>query len=308
MTLKDVRQPTHVFVVGTGRSGTTTLSELLSSFPGCMVEHERTPKLLDEVNAFLEGELSREAMVDLLRRTRPPAAGYRLTGESNTQLSFVLPPLAEAFPSARVIWLIRDGRDVVASMVARGIYHPRELEARGGAKQWARTRLQADRVGDLSSDAWAKLDPFGRCCWLWSFTQRVIGRDLARLNLPWMRLRLEELAASRSKLADFCGLPEGALQTVPHSNRSARTPKRWRVWSRREMELFRHLCGPLMNEHYPGWEEDMQRNLRDEAWAAGIRASSATRAALVSGGLSLAARLGLPARRARRAPRTKAEA
>jgi hypothetical protein len=301
MNSKEADRPTHVFVVGTGRSGTTTLSDLLSSVPGCAVEHERTPKLLDEVKAFVEGSLSRDAMVDLLRRTRAPSVGYNLSGESNTQLSFVLPLLAEAFPSARVIWLMRDGRDVVASMVARGIYHPRELEDRGGAKDWARARLQADRVGDLSSDAWERLDPFGRCCWLWSFTQRVIGRDLARLSLPRIRIRLEGLAASRSELAEFCGLPEGALHIVPHSNRSARTPRGSRAWSGSELELFRQHCGPVMNEHYPGWEEDMKRNLGAEAWAAGIRASSAARAALGSSRASLGARLGLRARSGRNA-------
>jgi len=296
MTRQETQRPAHVFVVGTGRSGTTTLSELLSSVPGCAVEHEREPKLLQEVKAFLEGTFSHEAMVDLLRGTRSPAGGDVLSGESNTQLSFVLPPLAEAFPAARVIWLIRDGRDVVASMVTRGIYHRRELERPGGAKEWARTRLQADRVGDLSPGDWAQLTPFARCCWLWSYTQRVIGRDLARLKLPWLRIRLEELAASRSQLATFCGLPGDALQAVPHSNRSARAPKGSRVWSRREIEQFRRLCGPVMDEHYPGWEEDLRRSWRGEGWAAAIRVSSTTRAALGSGRASIRARLGLRAR------------
>jgi Sulfotransferase family len=310
MMATEANSPAHVFVVGTGRSGTTTLSRLLSSVPGCTVEHEREPKLLDEVSAFVEGRFSHDAMVDLLRQTRAPAPARYVTGESNTQLSFVLPALAEAFPSTRVIWLIRDGRDVVASMVRRRIYHPHEVEIRvPSARQWARTRLQADRVGDLSADAWGKLDAFGRCCWLWSYTHRVIGHDLASLDLSWIRTPLEELADRRSELAAFCGLPQGAIPTVPHSNRSTRAPQRWHVWSKRQRELFRELCGPVMDELYPAWEEDSKRSVRAEARAAGVRAASAARAKLVTGPASLRARLGLPSRRKRRARReTRPEA
>jgi hypothetical protein len=281
-------RPTHVFVVGTGRSGTTTLSELLSSFPGAKVDHERDPKLLDEVRDFLEGTLPREPLLELLRRTRPPSPGVDVSGESNTQLSFVLPLLAEAYPSARVVWLIRDGRDVVASMVARGIYDPRELRGRGGAKAWARTRLQGDRVGDMSAEAWSQLEPFGRCCWLWAFTQRVVGRDLARLSLPWLQIRLEELDARTAALAAFCGVADDTAKAVPHSNRSRGKPRRSRSWSRKERDVFRQLCGPVMDEHYPGWEDDaVGRHVGADALSA---ASSMTRAAFVWSRSSLRAR------------------
>jgi hypothetical protein len=145
----------QVFVVGTGRSGTRTLAALLSSASGCRVVHEQDPPLLAEVCDHLAGRLSRRQMTDVLRRTRSveTIGGERLSGEANQRLSFVLPALAEAFPTARLVWLIRDGRTTVASMHHRKWYHPRETVERPGAvRSWAIHRLRGDEVGDLSGD------------------------------------------------------------------------------------------------------------------------------------------------------------
>ena len=141
--------PVQLFVVGTGRSGTRTIADLLDSFPGCTVEHERKPVLLTEVNEYLGRKRPRADMVALLKETRSTEAigGERLSGEANQRLSFVLGPLAEAFPASRVIWLIRDGRPAVASMVHRGAFHPREHELRGDAtKEWATNSASDDRT------------------------------------------------------------------------------------------------------------------------------------------------------------------
>jgi hypothetical protein len=297
--------PIHVFVVGTGRSGTTTLAFLLSGVPGCRLVHERPPPLLGEVSDFLAGRLSHAAMVELLRRTRSPQAigGTRMSGEANQRLSFVLPALAEAFPTARLIWVIRDGRDTVSSMLHRKWYHPRELDLRPPAvRGWVTHRVHGDQVGEVSAAEWARLDPFARCCWYWAYTNRLIEREIGRLRLTALCLPIERLNARLPALWEFLGLDGPPPVQVPRSNTaSGGTPLDWRLWSRREQAVFRAWCGPVMDRHYPGWREEMERGARGDLRAFATRQAYTLRSYLASSTRPLRRRLGL-VRRAQPTP------
>ncbi|MCC6222818.1 MAG: hypothetical protein IT201_04935 [Thermoleophilia bacterium] len=288
-------RPTHVFIVGTGRSGTATIADLLSAPPGCVVEHEREPKLLTEVSDYLAGRIEPGEMAELLSRTRNPEAigGERLSGEANQRLSFVLGPLAEAFPHARLVWLLRDGRTAVASMHHRGWYHPREPEVRSPVvRGWATTRVAGDAVGDVAPDEWERLDAFGRCCWYWSYTGRVIAASSGRL--PLLRVKLEELAERRLDLAAFLGVAELASAAVPRSNASSSgRPTSWRLWSPRQRATFARLCGPVMDEHYPGWRDELTLAVHQHAAALAARGLLALRSGLASATRPLRTRIGL---------------
>src|SRR5438067_6829627 len=251
----------QVFVLGTGRCGTATLASLLDATPGCAVGHEIEPKLLEEVNLYLEGRMSHAEMVSLLRETRSRKAigGENLSGEANQRLSFVLPSLAEAFPNARFVWLIRDGRSTVASMHHRRWYDRREAEARHPAlRDWTRFRIRGDVVGDVSAEDWAKLDAFGRCCWYWSYTNRLIGQEIERLGLEALPVKIEQVDESLPALARFLGLREPPRNVGVVDPASAGRPLSWRSWSRRHRRVFQQLCGDVMNEHYPGWQSAMR--------------------------------------------------
>jgi hypothetical protein len=277
-----------------------SLAHLLSSVPGVRIEHEHEPKLLTEIQAYTEERLGREQMVELLRTTRAPSSigGELVSGESHNQLSFVLPALAEAFPDARVVWLVRDGRAVVASTVARNIYHPSELSLRApGTEEWARTRPQADAVGDMTPEEWAALDAFGRCCWYWSYTHRMIERDLQGLPLSCYRVRLEDLPGRWPELAEFCGLSATSIE-VPHSNASTRAPMSWQHWSKAQRLAFASVCGSVMNEHYPGWESEMSRSPGGSALSWAIRTRAVLRSSAVSWSRPFRSTLGLGRRRA----------
>ena len=250
----------QVFVVGAGRCGTRSVSDLLSGVPGCRVVHERQPQLLDEVTAFLEGGRSSEAMVELLRTTRAPFAdGERLSGEANQRLSYVLPALVDAFPDLRLVWLIRDGRDAVTSMHHRLWYDPHEAERRPGAvRAWAANRIRGDVVGDVSAEEWDRLDPFGRCCWYWSHTNRLIEREIQRLAVPALRVRIECLRETLPALWSFLDLAGPVPGHIPRANRaSGGRPLSWHFWSRGQCETFHARCASVMDRHYAGWREEM---------------------------------------------------
>jgi hypothetical protein len=286
---------TQVFVVGTGRCGTASMAALLSRVPGGRIVHELTPALHDEARASLRGMLPRHALVELLHRTRDPAVigGTQVSGEANQRLSFVLPALAEAFPHARIIWLLRDGRDAIASMHARLWYHPREATLRPrGALPWALHRIQGDEVGDLSPATWAGLDRFARCCWYWSYTNRLIAQQRAELPVPVLPLRVERLRESLPELWSFLGLPAPLPTHLPHANASGGRRRGWRSWSRGQRQTFQHLCGAVMDVHYPGWQAEMRWSVGQEVSAALARRVDAARVLVGAHSRPLRARVG----------------
>jgi hypothetical protein len=288
---------TQVFVVGTGRCGTASVAALLSALPGANVVHEASPRLLREVQASLRGARPRHELVDLLRRTRDPAVigGSRLSGEANQRLSFLLPALLEAFPSARIVWLLRDGRDAVASMQHRLWYHPREVALRSrGARPWATYRIQGDETGDLSSATWARLDRFARCCSHWSYANRLIARETARLSAPVLPVRIECLRESLPALWSFLDLRAPLPVSLPRANAaSGGRPPAWRLWSRRERATFASLCGAIMDRHYPVWKDEMRWSPSQEVAALLGRELGALRSFLRVRSRPLRARVGL---------------
>ncbi len=122
----------HVFLVGFPRSGTTLLENILSSHPE-IVALEEKPTLSDATRAFFDNAAGRER----LRRLSPPdAAAQRGTYwghvrefgaapdakvliDKNPLNSIKLPIIARLFPSAKILFALRDPRDVVLSCYRR---------------------------------------------------------------------------------------------------------------------------------------------------------------------------------------------
>ena len=258
--------PIHVFIIGTGRSGTQTAAKLLSAIPECSVLHEVKPELLEESLAYLYGRADVNGLRLLLKQTRSPEAlgGALLSGESNQRLSFVLPILSQVFPDALYLWFIRDGRDSVASFHQRLWYDREEQRKRPPeAAQWIRARIKADEVGEMSSNEWERLGSFGRCCWYWSFVNRFIKRESQRLKLKIRLCRLESIQGDLPDILEFLGISRDKVPSViPWANRSSGVPPlSWRYWSQRDLEIFNHFASKEMDEFYPHWRGELCRPL-----------------------------------------------
>jgi len=148
-------------------------------------------------------------------------------------------------------------------------YHPREAVVRShGARPWATNRIHGDETGDLSPEAWATLDAFARCCWYWSYTNRLIARETARLSVPVLPVRVESMRASLPALWSFLDRRVPLPASLPRVNEArGERPLGWRLWSRRQRITFARLCGSVMDQHYPGWSEEMRWSPRQEVAA-----------------------------------------
>jgi hypothetical protein len=248
------------FVVSTGRAGSKLISHLLSAVDGCTCEHEPEPALILEASAYRYGDISQEETVALLRETRSPRLNGDVYCESNQTLSLLIPVLVRVFPQARFIWLMRNGRDMVASAYSKQWYsghsenHDRYEDCTPLEKRWIDGRIQGDRCGDLSAAAWASLDRFGHCCWYWYYVNDLIARDLAQYAPNrYYRIHLEAIDAQLPALLRWMGLKTLLRPAARRINPGKRAAHPWSEWSEAQRDQFEHWCAEQMDKFYPGW-------------------------------------------------------
>ncbi|HET6945926.1 MAG TPA: sulfotransferase [Gaiellaceae bacterium] len=111
-----------VFVVGSPRSGTTFTGGALGTQPG-WVDLGEVPLLKAAVPRLLALPVERQAaeVRRIVERVRTLGLVRGLRGvEQNPETAYVLAGALEAYPRARAVHVIRDGRDVVCSLLERG--------------------------------------------------------------------------------------------------------------------------------------------------------------------------------------------
>jgi hypothetical protein len=116
------REERLVFVVGSPRSGTTFTGSALGSLPGFVDLDEvqpwkaAIPSLVGRDDAAAAARLRR-----ILERVRTLGLARGLRGvEQTPETSFVLAAALRAYPDAVAVHVVRDGRDVVTSLLERG--------------------------------------------------------------------------------------------------------------------------------------------------------------------------------------------
>lgn len=261
-------QGRHVFVVSTGRSGTTSLAAAFAGLPGVRSVHEPDPVLLLEASAYRNREADKAAIRRVLQRTRSSREEGELYLESNQALSLLIPVVNEVFPDAGFVWLLRNGADFVPSAVQKQWYtghsenHDRYEDCPPVERMWIDGRIQGDRCGAVRGDEWQGMSPFARCCWYWSYVNRRIEADLdALLTEERVRtLRLESLDDELPDLVAWLGIDTPPGFAIPYENRAKRPLVGMADWSEDERSVFERWCGEAMDRWYPDWRGGEQED------------------------------------------------
>lgn len=267
-----------VFVVGCPRSGTTLLQRMLDNHPLLAVANdthfipralsgftdsvnpELTPALVERVRSYHRFDrlgVSDEA----INRAASTATDYRgfvsglyaefarskgkpLGGEKTPDYVRRLPLLHELFPSAKIIHIIRDGRDVALSLL-----------------DWA-----TEKKGPGRLNLWSE-SPLGTSALWWAW-QVSSGRNAALHLGPdsYCEVLYESLVAEPEaelqRLASFLDLPYTDAMARFHEGKQRPKPKRsaksawlpatsglrdWRAdFSADDLALFESLSGELL--------------------------------------------------------------
>ena len=200
-----------VFVVGSPRSGTTFLAGAIGSLPGFVDLGEVAP-VKAAVPELVSLEPSEAAL--RLRRTLAVARRVGLVGtvrpvEQTPELAHLVDVLPLAFPCARIVHIVRDGRDVVASLLEKQWLRP----AQGGADdagvaygEYARFWVEPERREEFERTSDAR-----RAAWAWR--RYVTAARSASASL--FELRYEDLsgdpAGTARELASYLDASEDEL-------------------------------------------------------------------------------------------------
>jgi hypothetical protein len=237
------------FFLSTGRTGTRWLSGLLNRDPDALVVHEPVPvETLEHKRAFDDPEHARRYIGDFrlreiyLRTHQEQVSHY---GEVNGCLRRHAVALQEFLPQATLIHIVRDGRDLVRSLVARQTYdgkHPVYHDFR-------------PPVTDAVSARWDELSLFERSCYGWK-----VENAFMRQHVP-LRVRFEDMLVSydlfKAGVLDPIGLQISEADWAesvqrPENATESHTLDDWSSWSEAETQTFWELCGEEM-QHY-GYE------------------------------------------------------
>ena len=246
---RSVHQP--LFVVGAPHSGADLIGRALKASAGLHITigrpsvlrvvyafarrpsmHQGRPQAAAAVirDAFAQGwQVTPSGCLDCTRECRAAAGlpagaagpcvdvqGLERFGDASPDLIYCAEALTDAFPDARIIQVVRDGRDVVAGMLADSV-----------VMSWFRpsfvnvdTEFPNPFVGIESADdreIWPKLTPAGWCALRWRWSVRLAARLHRSLPAGQLKtIRYEDLMSkpedALNELSRFAGTAVSAAE------------------------------------------------------------------------------------------------
>ena len=237
-----------VFVVGSPRSGTTFLGRSIGSLPGFIDLGEVAPfkAAIPELAGLDAGDASPRLRRVLTRARRLGLVGGLRPLEQTPETAFVLAAALEAFPAARVVHALRDGRDVASSLLERGWLRAGRgggddagLPFGPGARFWVEPEREEEFAG--VSDA-------RRAAWAW---RRYVGA-VRSAPVPVVEVRYEQLAgdpgAVAAQLASALDVPEGPLAEALHQAHGASVGRHARDLEGQDRADVLQEAGDLLRE------------------------------------------------------------
>jgi hypothetical protein len=238
-----------VFVVGAPRSGTTFMGNSLGGLPGFVDLGEVGPLkvAIDELVALPEEEAARRLRRTLERVRRFGLARRLRAVEQTPETSFILVAAVLAYPQAKVVHMVRDGRDVVCSLLEKGWLR----SERGGADdvgnpygERARFWVEPDRAQEFNAASEATRAGWAWRCYLTAARAAAPGATL--------EVRYEELAAdpvaTAERIAAHIGTNPAALAEVLRAVHSQSVGRWRRDLTEEQVADVEAEAGPLLRE------------------------------------------------------------
>jgi len=233
-----------VFVVGSPRSGTTFLARSIGSVDGFADLTEVTP-LKAEIPALVRLPEADAAVRirTILQRVRALAGvrGVRCV-EQTPETAFVLAAALRAYPEARGLHVVRDGRDVVCSLLERGwLSASRQgaddarLPYGADARFWVdpARRAEFEAASDVTRAAWA---------WHEYVTAALAVQDRV------LTVQYESLPEAAPLIAEHLGVEAGEIGRQLAAFDESSIGRHRRDLTPEQLDEVWNVAGPLLRE------------------------------------------------------------
>ncbi len=234
------------FILGMGRSGSLFLSSLLNQSPDVCVCHE--PVRLDFF-AYLLAYYDENEAVNYIKSYRKKEIFYRnmeknenIYGEINSILRRHVKALRMFFPRAKFIHLIRDGRDVIRSMMSRRTFTSKDPI----------TSNIHPREDSPYFEMWNTLSRFEKMCWYWSNENQYLRNEISK------SIRFEKLISDYTYYEEKISGDLNIRISQKMWEESVKLPKNitisyqiphWRDWNYEMKKTFEKICGDEMEKN-----------------------------------------------------------
>ncbi len=234
------------FLLGIGRSGSLFLTELLNKSENVITYHE--PVRLDFF-AYLQAYFDEFDAENYINSFRQYEIFYRnkhitemIYGEVNSILRRHAPAIKTIIPSVKLIHLIRDGRDVVRSMMSRRTFtikdpitssiHPKE------DSPWF--------------ERWKIMSRFEKLCWYWSIENQYLRKEINK-TVHFEKLisdytYFEENLAGNLNIEIPKNVWVDSIYKPKNITHYYKIPH-WRDWSYPMKKTFEVICGGEMDKN-----------------------------------------------------------
>jgi hypothetical protein len=277
---RGVRPENIVWIFGTGRSGSTWLGSIMGSLDGCAMWNEPlVGNLFGNFYYFRVGErkLGKHSILgepyketwlgpmrDLVlggaaaRFPEVIGGGYLIIKEPNGSIGS--PLLMEALPESRMIFLIRDPRDVVAS----------SMDARSEGS-WLQGRREAQRrtsKPDRNPNAYARMRAYSYVQQIEKTGQAYRAHGGRKVMVRYEDLRANTMSTMR-RIYSALEMPvaeaelarsveKNSWENIPEEEKGEGKKRRkakpggWREdLTPRQVEIVEDITAPLLEEFYP---------------------------------------------------------
>jgi hypothetical protein len=237
-----------VFVFGSPRSGTTFLAGAIGSVPGFVDLGEVAPLKSAIPNLTA---LPTEEAVRRLRRILTVARRVGLVGsvrpvEQTPEMAYLLEAAGVAYPKARFVHIVRDGRDVVCSLLEKDWLKPAH-DGRDDAGvpygAYARFWVEPERRAEFEGVSDAR-----RAAWAW---RRYVAAA-RKPSTDVLELRYEDLArdpsGSAGVLASHLAAPRSELERALGRAHAGSVGRYRNELSPEQLSDFRAEAGELLRE------------------------------------------------------------
>lgn len=183
-TYKGRRKRPIVFILSTGRCGSTSIKEMFNQHPRFLAFHEDIEPLIQlstELAEYPERQNYIFHTLDELFKTKIwEAKPDQIIVHSDHRLWNLVPYLSNYFPNAYFIHLIRNPFDSVKSFLQRDWYVNNDIQKRQSL--FDKYRLYGDKVKDVSKEEWNAFDQIDKCLWYWNYVNLEINSQLEKLH------------------------------------------------------------------------------------------------------------------------------
>lgn len=243
------RQKDLFFVLGTGRSGTQLIADLMNASGHAAVFHE--PNFRSDVATMEEHRRNPDRAAEYWREFRSVEVyrrwladrDARFYGEVTGTLRYHAPVIRSLFPSAQLFLISRDGRGFVRSVMGWPFVY-----GRGSVGVYALAPLEDDPY----FAEWPRMDRFERICWAWQETNAFLMRHVDASRWLQFEALVADYGYFSERLTGRLGLDFPRELWKEHAERKSRNSTKeygfpdWDGWSKDQQDAFRRICGDTM--------------------------------------------------------------